>query len=222
MQTRQPMARTIASGLLTFVSLMALCGAVEASTIDQSNYVVDSIFGELQNWNGQTFRPSQDTSAGAGFNLWALGGADSNILTVELWSDVPSNSGATMLAFGNTAFSLTAGQQSMIDVFWPSVSVTPGAQYFIAAYAPLTGQPTIYTTYSGGNLYPSGQALYNYSTIDTATWNQDGWPTLDFTFEEFSSSDSSDAPTVPEPASLLLLGSGPWAVVARRRFRSRT
>ena len=71
--------------------LASVAPEARAQVVDQSNYQVDGPFDRSDRWNGQTFRPSANTSAGAGFNLRY--GAGSGTLTVELWSDIASNSG---------------------------------------------------------------------------------------------------------------------------------
>ena len=142
--------------------LAPVLGTVHAQIVDQSNYANQGVFWYASSWAGQTFTPSAGTSAGAGFNLKASANPVSGLATVELWSDIPSNTGATLLASGSAAYSLGPYQQSMVDVFWSAVTVTPGAQYFIAVNAP-GSQYDLYTTWSTPSTYGGGGVWYqNY------------------------------------------------------------
>jgi hypothetical protein len=193
--------------------LAPVFSTMQAQIVDQSNYVNLGVNAQSLFWNGQTFTPSASTSAGAGFNLYAQDGiSGSGILTVELWSDVPSNSGATLLASGSSAFSMLAYQQSMIDVFWPAITVTPGTQYFLTMNVPVYGNYLL-TTFSF-NTYAGGEFWFNSSTNDTAPYT--GYPCCDMTFEEFATSQVTSA---PEPASMALLGTGLFGVFGAVRWR---
>src|SRR5258707_456728 len=78
------------AGLL-FVPMLS---SAHAQVLDQSNAgaVAGSFFGYF--WQGQTFRPSANTSVGGGFRIYSER-ALTGLLMVELWSDVASNGGAT-------------------------------------------------------------------------------------------------------------------------------
>ena len=123
--------------------LVAPVGSVaSAQVIDQSNsgpwvtYGCCALTLYANSWLGQTFRPTANTVSGAGFEVWEAftgGSGVSGTFTVQLWDNTPSVSGATMLASGTTPYYING--RSYLDVFWSAVSVTPGAQYFLAMQA---------------------------------------------------------------------------------------
>ena len=144
--------------------LAPMFSTMQAQILDQSSYL-NSGNSTADVWSGQTFTASANTSAGAGFNLYASSiFPASGLLTVELWSGVASNAGAIRLASGTSAFSLAGQQQSMIDVFWDAaVSVTPGTQYFLTMNAPGNAGNLARTSgegdpYAGGQPRPSRRA----------------------------------------------------------------
>ena len=196
--------------------LAPMFSAVHAQILDQSNYANQGVLYYANVWSGQTFTPSANTSVGAGFNFKAGGRATGGIATLELWSDIASNTGATLLASGTSAYSLGAYQQSMIDVFWSAVAVAPGAQYFLTVNAPGT-LGDLYTTWATPNTYAGGGVWYqNYSGgVDTSPYTNFYSGSGSLTFEEFSATPV----TTPEPASIALVATGLAGVfsVARRR-----
>ena len=206
-----------------FVALTAILFApqlavVQGQVVDQSNYVSQCCFAPTSGFAGQTFRPSQGTSAGAGFLIDAHVPA-SGTLMVELWSDVASNVGAVLLASASSPFTIGQGF-TMIDVFWPSVQVTPGAQYFLAVIAPGPQSLFTFTTISANNAYAGGGAWYSGDVAATTSYGDYTSGGFDLPFEEFS---EGPIVTTPEPATLFLVASGLAGVfgIARRRGRPR-
>lgn len=200
---------------------------VIAQVVDQSNYVdrfhpISAVVagGFTHFWAGQTFRPAASTSVGAGFNIrpYRPGGSGSSTLTIELWDNFPWFAGAVKLATGNTSFTLATDQISMVDVFWTSVPVTPGAMYFLAARAPNPAFDLTFTTSAFTDNYASGSFYWNQGVSSTAPYS--GNSNLDAVFEEFAATPRT---TVPEPRSAAFLAAGLFSIfVVNRRRRSLT
>ena len=198
----------------TMVLLLSpLHAAVSAQIVDQSQLVNSGLAAyAVSGWNGQTFKPTANTSVGAGFGIKNLGAAYSGTMTIQLWTGVPATS--TLLATGSTAFTIASGATSMVDVFWTAVSVTPGTQYFLAE----SGAPfgNVFST-QAGDLYAGGTGYYNPSASVTGSYSAVAG---DRTFEEYSATPS--AVTTPEPASATLIASGLVLVAARTRRRKKS
>lgn len=105
----------------------------------------------LQSNLAQSFKAVANSIAGAGIFLNSLGG-NGNI-TISLWDKLP-NAGGVKLATGTVA----STPDSWIDVFWPSVSVTPGNTYYLV----FTGT-NLNNCIAGSsfNPYPDGQTYAN-------------------------------------------------------------
>ena len=198
-------------GRLTTLALAgALLAAIHSTAnaqvvVDQSQPIVTYDLVSANGWVGQQFIPSLTNSAGAGFFLNNSAQRNTGIFTVELWTDIASNPGASMIASGTTAYSFAPYQQSWVDVFWNAVAVTPGTQYFLAMTA--GGQPgTMGVKGAPGNPYAGGFFWYqNYNGgIDTSPY-VNGYPNDDTSFREYA---SAAVVATPEPASLILLATG--------------
>ena len=207
-------ARSSVFSLALAVAMAAAPTRVLAQGVDQSNASIGGGFAGSYFWGAQTFRPTANTVAGAGFNMWAFGGAQPNVpILIELWGN-GTGAGRTLLAGGTSTFSLSANENRMIDVFWDAVTVTPGAQYLITVHTP--GQPAVETTYAA-TPYAGGGAWFSGTFSDNEPVLYDNYEQYgyDMTFEEFSESPTG----APEPASVVLMATGllGMGVIARRR-----
>lgn len=141
--------------------------------------------GFVQTDLAQSFRQASNNVAGAGIFLQpGVGGTDN--VTISLWDALPDG-GGTMLATG----SALGTQGNWIDVFWTPVSVTPGATMFLV----FTGNVTLGIAGDEYDPYVYGQVYANPG--------YGSFPFYDYTFRTYAESSA-----VPEPTSLLLLGTG--------------
>ncbi len=137
----------------------------------------------------QSFQPAAASMGGAGILLEPGIGTTDNVI-ISLWDDLP-NAGGAMLATG----SALGTQGTWVDVTWPSVSVTPGATYYLV----FTGNTTLGISGDIADPYPYG---YAYANADFYPW-----PTYDYAFRTWtcggaaaaaeSDDDTSDASPLP-------------------------
>lgn len=190
--------RTFLSGSVLLLLMLAIATPASSQIIDQeqtdtSTPLASMTLGPLL----QSFIPDASEIIGAGFYRT---GTTSGDLTVGLYDDLPRLGGA-LLASG---VSVNTSGQGYVDVFWDSLSITPGATYYLQ----VTGD-----NYDGstGNLILDGSGPTN-PYADGQMWFTGGTNTLpdyDYAFRTFS--------VVPEPSAALLLGLGLGTLSRLRR-----
>ena len=183
-----------------------LSDPAHAQVIDQQNTSLSAGYiSSASLWSAQTFRPSANTVAGAGFWLENVGiGSAVGVEVVHLWNGLPDAATSTLLASGSTQYFLSAPGAAWIDVFWSPIDVTPGNLYFLSFVAPydVTFGAHILVPASL-NEYSSGGAYLNFSAAESDTYTDYTNLGFDLTFREYATTT-----TTPEPVSLALLATG--------------
>ena len=117
----------------------------------------------------QSFIPVQNTICGAGIEL-SVGQGTGGDVTISLWDNLPNVGGAVMLATGTAA----GNPGDMVDVTWPSVSITPGLTYYLVA---TSTDGALCWAGNTSNPYPNGQVYANGGF--------GAFPTFDYVFHTF-------------------------------------
>ena len=155
--------------LLALALAAACCFATPAS----SDYVIDQdqpsgpvyMAHFAQTGLAQSFMHTYPIISGAGILLQAGVGSSDNV-TIELWTLLPNQDGAEMLATG----SALGTQGQWVDVYWDDVIISPMATYYLV----FTGNMTLGIAGDTDNPYPFG-CVY-------ANWNYMEFPTFDYAF----------------------------------------
>lgn len=186
------------------LTLLSLCLHANAALVLDQNQPDSSVYmaGFSQPNLAQSFQQSGGNVAGAGIFLREnVGSSDS--VTISLWDALPNQAG-NMLA----SASGVATQGSWFDVFWNPVSVVSDTTLFLVF---TSANDTLGISGSVSNPYDRGQVYANPGFAS--------FPTFDYTFRTYSD-DESATPSIPEPASVLLLGLGLVGIYFSKKRKS--
>jgi hypothetical protein len=138
----------------------------------------------------QSFQQSAGNICGAGIFLQAGIGTTDNV-TISLWTNLP-NAGGVLI----TSASAIGTQNTWVDVFWPSVAITPATTYYLV----FTGNTTLGIAGDINNPYPFGMVFANPG--------YGAFPVYDYTFRTYSGS-TCTAPVTYCTAKVNSLGCTP-------------
>jgi hypothetical protein len=165
-------------------------------------------------WIAQSFMTSAGNVSGAGFHLRNIHGdpslpIESSTMTLNLWTALPSQAGATKLAGGTATVSATFGDFVWADVFWNPVGVLPGTTYWLTAGL---SNPIFQALTYGDDQYPWGISAHSdhFHAVKTEFTSYE--IVGDLVFRTYT--------TVPEPSTVWLVGAGLVGLAMARRRRS--
>jgi hypothetical protein len=198
---KKSLARVCVLSLL-MLTVSMVPAIAQAQVIDQNqpsgpNYMAAFSQTDL----AQSFIPGMVDSVGAGI-LLEPGIGTTDTVTIQLWTDLPTAGGATMLAQGSVIG--TAG--SWVDVSWPTVTLTLGQTYYLV----FVGNTTLGISGDTANPYPNGQVYANPGFQP--------FPTFDYAFRTWSGLAAANVPDT-SPAGILvlslLIATAGWVMVRR-------
>ena len=209
---------TVSTRVLTISALLLGHLALGASkiaaqqVIDQQQLAQQYGFPFFDKWIGQSFQTNANNVSGAGFLLRNIAGnpslaSESSNITVHLWTLLPTQAGATLLASGSAIATGTYyGSDVWVDAFWSPATVAPATTYWLTVGS---DNPIFQANMRGDDYYPPGFAVLSDGTSETSAYEL--VDSQDLVFRTYT--------TVPEPSTIAVMAAGlaGLGVVARRR-----
>lgn len=131
---------------LPIMATAQVCSVIDQSSTDASTR--NATFSQVD--VAQSFIPAASQIEGASAFIHNSNSGSGSV-TLELWTDLPDEVGATKLAEGSNSFPAV---NQWVNVAWSPVAVTPGTTYYLVYF----GLPDGQLAFGGSteNPYPSG------------------------------------------------------------------